>query len=116
MLSARKVVSSSSRSLSSVAAESPRLTLAKNVLRFSAVARANNEAALDAAVKAQVKVDTLNLPAEIAGLDRYLNLGGGAAAAKFAKDPAAWQNLALEDKFVREATRTEAWPFMAGGM
>ena len=116
MFASRKVLSTAVRRFGAVAAEAPRDTIAKNAVKFAAIRNAGNEAALDAAIKAQINVDAANLPAEISTLSRYLTSGSAGGLEKFTKNAAAWQNLSFDAAFGRESGRQDAWPFLAGGV
>jgi len=99
-----------------IVGESPRITIAKNVLRFRELKAATNEAALEAASKSSPQIDLEALPAEIQGLKGYLSSAPAAAGAVYKKDPAAWQNMSFANYIGVEAARDNTWPFVAGGM
>ena len=99
---------------SAVAAEGPRMTIAKNVLMFQELKAAGNEGALDAAMKATHTVDVANLPPAIAHMKDYLAAAGSTGASGFAKDPAAWQNMSFGEMAAEEVKRNETWPFIVG--
>jgi hypothetical protein len=63
-----------------VAAETPRTAIARNLLRFEAVAKSNSEAGLSAAQKQAVVVDTVALPESLEGLGKYLTTSAKTAS------------------------------------
>ena len=104
------------RAAAAVVAESPRLTIARNVLRFKELKAATSEAQLDAAAKSAPQIDLEALPAEIQGLKGYLSSAPTAAGEAFKKDPTAWQNMGFGAFIGVEAARDNTWPFVVGGM
>jgi len=113
----RRIIAMRSRVIrAALTAESPRVTIAKNVLKFQALKAATNEAALEAAAKSSPHIDVNALPAEIAGLKSYLSSAPAATGEGFKKDPTAWQNMSFGAYVPVEAARDNTWPFVAGGM
>lgn len=112
MLRARVVRSAAS----ALMGEPPRMTIAKNVLRFKEMKAATTEAALEAAAKSSPEIDVNALPAEIANLKGYLSSAPAAVGEAFKKDPTAWQNMSFGAYVGVEAQRDNTWPFVAGGM
>lgn len=104
------------RSAAAIVAESPRETIAKNILKFKEIKAATTEAALAAAASSSPKLDLNALPAEIQGLKGYLSTAPAASGAAFQKDPSAWQNMSFGGMIGVEAQRDNTWPFVAGGM
>ncbi len=104
------------RGLSSAAVESPKITIARNVLRLKQLAEAKDEAALQAAATAALPaVDAANLPKELASLSGLFALGGSSTTAqKYIPDPQAWQNKGFFDFAGEEVARSETWPFFVG--
>ncbi len=102
--------------LSSAAVESPKITIARNVLRLKQLAEAKDEAALQAAATAALPaVDAANLPKELASLSGLFALGGSSTTAqKYIPDPQAWQNKGFFDFAGEEVARSETWPFFVG--
>jgi hypothetical protein len=104
------------RSAAAIVAESPRETIAKNILKFKEIKAATTEAALAAAASSSPQLDLNALPAEFQGLKSYLSSAPAASGAAFQKDPTAWQNMSFGGMIGVEAQRDNTWPFVAGGM
>ena len=104
------------RQLSSVAAENPRFTIAKNILVYNNIKSATNEAELDAAIKSSPTLDTEALPESIANMKEYLTAAPEAGGEGFKADPTAWQNMSFGSYIGVEASRDMTWPFLMGGM
>jgi hypothetical protein len=104
------------RSFSSVVAETPRMTIAKNIMRFKEISQANSEASLAAASKVNPEINLGALPAELDGLQGYLSSAAASSTQKFVKDPNVWQNLPLASYITTEASRDNTWPFVVGGL
>ena len=111
-----------SKSLSGVFAkrafsQSPRLTIAQNLLKLNAVRAAKDESSLNEALKASYKVDANVLPSEIESLGGYFAAAPAAASqAEFVADPTAWQNMSWWQFVAAESQRSETWPFVVGGV
>lgn len=108
----RSAISSGSRAFSS---ESPKIVMAQQLLRLSAISEATNEEALKAAMAAPLAtIDPANLPAELSDYGPMLTLGSMKASDKFVPDPTAWQNMSFADLAAFELKRSETWPFIFG--
>lgn len=101
------------RTLSVIASEGPRITIAKNVLKLGQISIAHTEKDIETALAASPKIDVDNLPAELAVMKRYL-ASPAAVGGKFIPDPNAWQNMSLISFVQTEGSRHMAWPFFAG--
>eukprot|EP01041_Mallomonas_annulata_P009918 gene9918-20626_t len=104
------------RKLSTLAVETPRMTIAKNMLMFQHIVAAKDEKALADAAKSASSLDLANIPAELNYLKGYLTSATAASASGFEKDPKAWQNLPFKEFVVVEAQRAETWPFLVGAI
>lgn len=101
---------------SSSAIESPKITIAKNLLLLRNISEANDEESLQKVLSAPLPViDVNNLPAELKDLEEYLALGSSADD-KYIPDPTAWQNKQGFQVAVDEAKREEVWPLIVGSM
>lgn len=96
----------------SFSTESPKLTIARNLLMMQRIAEAKDEAAL--AKVTLPTVDAANLPAELSSLAGYFQLSSVAGTGTYNKDPNAWQNMGFWDFAATEAQRDETWPFLVG--
>ena len=95
--------------------ESPRITIAKNLLKLNAVRAATDEASLQKALTANYDVDFHALPGEIQPLGSYFAAAPAAGATGgFVQDKTAWQNMNLLDYVGTESQRDETWPFLVG--
>lgn len=99
-----------------VEAQSPRMTIAKNILVYESLSKATTEAELDAAMKASPSVDVTNLAPGIAHMKEYLSSAPASAEGGFKKDASAWQNLPFASFVAQEAGRDMTWPFLVGGV
>ena len=99
-----------------VEVQSPRMTIAKNILVYEQVSKATSEAELDAAMNASPNVDVNNLAPGIAHMKEYLTTAPASAAGGFKRDASAWQNLPFASFVAEEAGRDMTWPFLAGGL
>lgn len=99
-----------------VEVQSPRVTIAKNILVYEQLSKATTEAELDAAMKASPSVDVNNLAPGIAHMKEYLSTSPQSAEGGFQKDASAWQNLPFASFVAEEAGRDMTWPFLAGGV
>jgi hypothetical protein len=97
-----------------VVGESPRMTIAKNILAYNAMMESTTEAGLAEASKVGT-LDVQNLPPQIAELQAYLSVPVVEAGAGFTPNPAAWQNKDFASMAVEEAGYTWFWPFLVGG-
>lgn len=105
------------RKLSAVVAESPRETVARNILLLNEIAGAKDEAALVKVASATLPaVDFKNLPPELADVSTYFSTSGVAVGAKFIPDPKAWQNMSFGKFAQTEVMRNETFPFFMGFM
>jgi len=104
------------RRLAAVTAESPRMTIAKNILAYQGMHAATNEAALAEASKPIGNLDVANLPPSIAELQGYLSSSAAASSAGFTRNPNAWQNKDFIPMTVDAAGNTWFWPFIVGGV
>jgi len=103
------------RGLSTVAVESPRVTIARNILALENVLGAKDEAALKSVLTAAAPtVDIANAPQELAALKNYFAVQASAGADKFIPDPNAWQNKDFWSFAAEEVQRAETWPFFVG--
>jgi hypothetical protein len=96
--------------------QSPRMTIAKNILVYESLSKATTEAELDAAMKASPNVDVNNLAPGIAHMKEYLSSAPASAEGGFQKDANAWQNLPFAGMVAAEAGRDMTWPFLVGGL
>ena len=112
--SARFVVMTSKRQMLSIVGESPRITIAKNILSLSLISRATDESSLAEAAKSSMTINAAALQPELKGLEGYL-AAAPAAGTAFVKDPTAWQNMELSAMVQTEAGRADTWPFLVGG-
>ena len=115
MLARSNVLRLSKRTFSSVVAEGPRMTIAKNIIAFNKIASAKDDAALSAASTTAVSINVAEQQPELKGLEGYLS-SGPAAGAAFVKDPTAWQNMELSAFVSTESARADTWPFLVGGL
>lgn len=83
----RQACSASRRTLASVTAESPRITIARNLVKMEQVATANNEAALNAARNANVSVNPAALPETLSGLEAFLAVPASASKKVWRPNP-----------------------------
>jgi hypothetical protein len=101
---------------SSSAAESPKITIAKNLLLLKNISEANDEESLQQVLSAPLPViDINNLPAELKDLEEYLVLGASTTE-KYIPDPTAWQNKNGFQVAADEAQREEVWPLIVGSL
>lgn len=105
-----------SRRVMQLAAEGPRVTIAKNILTYEALSKATTEAELEAAMKSSPAVDVNNLAPGISHMKEYLSTAPAAAEGGFKRDANAWQNLPFAGMVAEEAGRDMTWPFLAGGV
>ena len=103
------------RCFSSLSSESPRVAIAKNMLKYEAIAKATSEAELAAASKLSPSIDTAALPSSIGHLKGFLSQTSSSSST-FVKDPSAWQNLSFGAFAVKEAGRKETYPFIIGAV
>eukprot|EP01042_Synura_sphagnicola_P007684 gene7684-9842_t len=96
-----------------VAKESPRETVARNLLLYRAIRDAKSVEELQAIAKGPLpKLDAAAV--ENLGLQGYLTRSFSSSSSKFAKDATAWQNLSLSESISAESARTDTWPFVFG--
>ena len=101
---------------SSSAIESPKITIAKNLLLLRNISEANDEESLQKVLSAPLPaIDVNNLPEELKDLEEYLVLGSGADD-KYIPDPTAWQNKSGFGVAADEVQRSEVWPLIVGSM
>ncbi len=116
-LLSRTVGRVASRKLSSVVAEAPRVTVARNILLLSQISGAKDEAELAKIASASLPaVDLKQLPEELADISTYFNASGIAVGSKFAPDPKAWQNMDFFSFVQHEVMRKHTFPFFLGFM
>lgn len=104
----------SSRSFSGLAADHPRMKIAKGILKINAIRGATNEKSLTDAVKNQYAIDIDNLPKDLESMKEYLSVAP--AASTYAKDNSHWHNKSFFEAVQIEASRDEAWPFLAAAL
>jgi hypothetical protein len=97
-----------------VVGESPRMTIAKNILAYNAMIEATSEAQLSEASKVGT-LDVNNLPPQIADLKAYLSVPVSEAGVGFKPNPEAWQNKDFGPMVAEEIGYTWFWPFVVGG-
>lgn len=96
-----------------MAKESPRETVARNLLLYRAIRDAKSVEELQAIAKGPLpKLDAAAV--ENLGLQGYLTRSFSSSSSKFAKDATAWQNLSLSESISAESARTDTWPFVFG--
>lgn len=101
------------RQLSTAAKETPRETVARNILFYRAIRKADTAEELQAVVKAGLpKLEASAV--EAYGLQGYLNRSFSGSTTKFVKDSSAWQNKGLADLIATESARADTWPFVFG--
>lgn len=109
----RVLLHSQKAAVRQMSTESPKVTIARNILFMQRVAEAKDEGALQNL--ALPNVDLANLPSELSPMSGYLSLTATAASTeKFTADPTAWQNMDFAAFAATEAQRTETWPFLVG--
>lgn len=90
----------------SASAESPSVTIARNVLFMQAV---NSAASVE-------ELSKITLPAYDATKLSALNAASMAGTVKFVPDATAWQNMGTMDMLATDLSRNEVWPFCVGGL
>lgn len=96
-------------------AESPKITLARNILLLKKISEAKDEAALSKINLSELPaLDASNPPKELEDFTSYFELSKVQATEKFVPDPTAWQNMAPLDYAATELKRDETWPFFVG--
>ena len=103
------------RGFSSLSSESPRVAIAKDMLKFEAIAKSTSDAELAAASKLAPSIDTAALPSSISHLKGFLSQASNSSST-FVKDPNAWQNLSFGAFAAKEAGRKETYPFLIGAV
>lgn len=107
----------SQRSFSSAVTESPKITLAKNLLRLKEINSATDAEKLSTIANSPLPtVDIDNVPKEIEHLSAYLALSKLQASEEFKPDSSAWQNKGFSEFASEEVQRDETWPFFVGIM
>lgn len=104
------------RKFSSVATQSPKLTIAKNMLRMKAISEAKTDAELEKVLSSPLAdIDLDNLPTELQPQSAYFGLASMTTNNdKFVHDSTAWQNKEFSDFATEELQRAETWPFFVG--
>jgi hypothetical protein len=109
----RTIFSTAKLSVRNMSTESPKLTIARNLLMMEKVSEAETEAELQKL--SLPTVDLKNLPAELASVaDFFSQTSNASSGAKFEHDPKAWQNMKFLDFVQEEIKRPETWPFYVG--
>jgi len=94
-------------------AESPKLTIAKNMMLLKELSHAKTEADLQKAYDAPMaSVNLSALPAELEGLSAYFSTDSVSSAEPYIPDPTAWQNKNFGAFAWEECQRAETWPFV----
>jgi hypothetical protein len=96
-------------------ADSPKITIAKNILLLSKISEATCEESLKKVLASPLpSVDIADLPADLKDLAPYFKLSEVSSSEKYVPDPTAWQNMSMMDMVVTESQREETWPFIVG--
>lgn len=97
--------------------ESPKVTIARNLLRLQQIQGAKDENELKKVLASPLPtVDLKQLPEHFGQLDTYFVSGAVASAGGFKPDPNSWQNQDFASFASTEAQRNETWPFLVGFM
>ncbi len=104
------------RSLSyAIVSESPKETIARNLLLLKSLSAAKNEQELAAVANAALPAVELNkLPAELSGVSSFLASSVAGSADKYVPDKTAWQNMDFWSFVQTEARREQTSPFLIG--
>jgi hypothetical protein len=114
-IASRGVSAALRRSLSTAAVDSPKLTIARNIMLLQELSKAKTEADLQKVFDAPLPMVELNdLPVELAHCSAYFSTDSISAAEPYIPDPTAWQNMPFGQYVYTEVQRAETWPFIVG--